>query len=217
MIDSDQHRIIGTAPSCTNIIMTTWCDMETEIAFSNDQKVLQRVIRAHFDNHAFERVLGNSSMLSMGDAVAEILRPVSLLRMASRRDGLGLNISSVPIHEVISGSPAKMDLERFYKIVCAKSKDSPMSPQDVSSIVSKEIRDCQIGSSSICNGHDFVAAVGKIGALATQEKVGAKVLERSLRAAFDCESLRSTALYADVAEWSERNSTKVWVCGQGRD
>jgi hypothetical protein len=45
--------------------------------------------------------------------------------------------------------------------------------------------------------------------------IGFEMLEKAMRAAFSCEHIRKTKLYAEVNAWAARVDKVIWACDAG--
>jgi hypothetical protein len=211
IVDSDIDCQVGEAIIRDDVVVTASYDLEAEVVFSNHGLPMQRLVSNHFDRGKVNATLAECGVTSVAEVLVAAVHPVGLLRVASRRDGYDLAVSDLPLHAVISKTGALVDEAQLATIVADKSQNSGLSASDVLYLLRSETAASTLDP-AICCGHDLVSALAAIGSVRWGAKHGAKQLERALRAAFDCASLRTTELYREVSFWAASQSTTIWHC-----
>jgi negative regulator of replication initiation len=211
VVDSDIDCQIGEAIVRDDVVVTAYYDLEAEVAFSNHGQPMHRVVTNYFDKDKVNATLAACGATSVAEVLIAFVHPVGLLRVASRRDGHDLAVSDLPLHAVIAKTGVLVDEAQLATIVASKSQNSGLSASDVLDLLRSETATATLDP-AICCGHDLMSALATIGSVRWGTKHGAKQLERALRAAFDCASLRTTKLYREVSLWAVSQNTTIWCC-----
>jgi len=212
VVDRDLDFIQGVDISSDNVIYTDAYDLDTTIFYASSTFV--RVAASICERSAQESHLGSLDGRDARNLVESIAAPLSLLRMISERESLGLKLRGFPMHEVVDGGSASVRVKDLVRLAWQRSgSPTTIVLQDLVSEVEALLAQGLAGAQSIC-GHDLHASLSVIARASwgAPKSVGVDAVARLFRAAFSCTELMATELFAAIAAWADARSLTVWRC-----
>jgi hypothetical protein len=207
ILDRDWAGALYTKDPSPNVAYTDAYDLDATMMLTRD--VLLRVITTHSDRDARSahlQAVGRDAI----DLAVSLAAYVGVLRYAGERDRLGVNCAKFPIAGALSADRAAMEVEVLAKIATNRSPHSSLTEARVAIIVRTE-HAAATDRRFFCNGHDLAAVIAAL-IKHWGGRTSAAGVEAAVRAAFGCEDLQATQLYADVCKWCASVGATVWSC-----
>jgi hypothetical protein len=202
IIDADFRRFENAEPSSPNLFWTDYHDIEIDLVHSP----------------AFERVVGELCDMEkhphpppgeLRDRVLRATAPLAYLRLHSARSGLNLTFTELPYSAFISKETLVVDEVEMVRAVKNKSQRHDLKDSDLVASA-KALSDPNHDLKLLCRGHDVTAifslGLRKVFSRHNPPDVTPVRLEMLLRAAYNILYFATTALFAALRRWQERNN-----------
>jgi hypothetical protein len=200
LIDADFDRILGTLTDHEGIIASATHDFDLDVLTT---RVMERYLlevsnlptagsptATTVDAHA---VLQN---------ILEALRPLSILRYANEREGLGYKLSDCEVGEFFDGS--KIDVTSMVEVVSQGRFSRFEDKQRLSSLIAR-YSSLSIDLFQLTSGHDVCAAVG----VALRQVLGSRRRDQTLRSEIELH-IRLAADRNDLEECGLVGRLRAW-------
>lgn len=209
LADRDFDGVLFAEAESELVIYTDRYDLDATIILSGD--ILQRLLSSFADRaklQAHLKRLGNSST----DVIVNMAGPIGYGRYVSIRDRLEVRFEDFPVNACAEGSEGSTGISALSDVAISRSKQPTCDGVELARRIRAGLK--RAGNlQQYCSGHDLAAVIAHL--VRTEwgkAKVSRELIEHAARAAFDCESLKSTAFYKHVHEWSTNVGVTVWEC-----
>ncbi|MFG2317392.1 MULTISPECIES: hypothetical protein [Streptomyces] len=210
LLDRDWQKAESPIPSIA--VMTDYYDIDATVFYSGD--TCKRVVAAFCDRDRVRDFLTAGNWKSPEEIATSLAFPVGVLRKLNHDTGWGLRFADTPFTEVALPDSTGLDLTKTVASALSRSKKPRVGEQDIPSIVSaaeQEIRNVS-NQRSFCCGHDLNSALAYLMAYKWAARINRKTLERSMRAAFSCKEMSSTAMFGRIPSALECSTKVLFTC-----
>jgi hypothetical protein len=195
-VDADFERIDGLSSANDDIILSDGHDFDIDICTSG-------VVPRYLEETAVAKKLdGVGGCAKLIQSLLEGLKPLSALRYANEKKGLGYKLSDINLESFFDG--AVIDVGRMIEAVSGGKFSAPEHRADLAAHVG-HYAGVEMDLRQFTNGHDLIAALG----IALRDRVGSRhpaqtrrqEVEKHLRLAFDWADFHAIGLAAKVTAW----------------
>jgi len=209
LADRDFDGVLFAVRSMDSLIYTDRYDLDATILLTGN--VLERLLASFADRDSLSSHLASSGT-SAADAVIEMAGPVGYGRYVSIRDRLEVRFNDFPVHACVDRDTGTVSLSLLAGVAVSRSRQPACERVEFARLIRDGLK--RAGNlGQYCSGHDLAAAISHM--VRTQwgnGRVSKDLIERSARAAFDCESLRATEFYEKVNIWALEADAAIWAC-----
>lgn len=209
LVDRDWTGKLEAPSESQNLVYTDLYDLDASIVLSGD--VLDRVLSSISDRHQRSSHLRGIGITAR-DLLVRLAGTVGLGRYVVARDDLEVRFRNLPIGDCTDRSNGTVDVSKLCVVAIAKSTQARCSESQLSNFIREE-EEAQTDLEEFCSGHDLAAHMSSL--IKTSwggSRVTGGFVERTIRAAFDCQTLKSLDFYTAIREWATAAETKVWSC-----
>ncbi|MFF3444012.1 hypothetical protein [Streptosporangium sp. NPDC002721] len=210
VLDRDFGDIVTGDSPPLNTFYSDMYDLDATIFLSGS--LCERVANNFSSVDAVRSITVSLGCVSIEQAVISLALPLGVLRLISVRDGLGLRLQDFPLGEVVADDCRMVDIEQLTVKAIQRSNDQvARGPKDLAADLMTELLDIS-DPKRMCSGHDLVRSLSVLLRKKSGVSMRPDTLERAFRAAFSCDLLCRTILYAEVGAWGRKMGREVWAC-----
>ncbi len=208
--DADFLRITNPNYQNENIILTDCHDIEMT---SINQKEPFKSLLCEYAETLYAETLKESEFDMTKQTLLEIIRPISLLRLANSQEKIGLRFKNVKFQKLLDFDKKEVNITNYVQIVLKQSKNITLTYEElVQKIEDLENQDFDLYQ--LTNGHDMANVLSAF--FNKKHKNGRKKdlsnsrIEKDLRLCFHIECFKKTQMYQELKKWETKNSTSIF-------
>lgn len=210
LVDRDWTTVLFPATESANLFFTDLYDLDATILFEGD--VLERVLSSLTDRERRRNDL-DELKVSARELLIQLAGVMGVGRYVAVRDELEIRFRELPAHACVDSAHCRIDISALAIVAVRKSKEPKCDEGQLANFIREQLQEEEDDLLRFCSGHDLAA---QIASLARTKWGGAKIsadlVERTLRAALDCQTLKMTTFYAEMRQWASDANTSVWSC-----
>lgn len=210
LVDRDWTTLLFPKPDSPNLFFTDFYDLDATILLTGD--VLERVLSSLTDRERRRQSLDGLGV-SARELLIRLAGVMGVGRYVSMRDDLEVRFRELPAHACVDSSHGQIEVAALATVAIRKSKEPKCDQIQLANAIREKLQEEEGDLIQYCSGHDLAS---QIASLVRNVWGGAKVstdlVERTLRAALDCQTLKMTTFYEDLRRWATESGTVVWSC-----
>jgi hypothetical protein len=200
VVDADFDILEKTVPLSPNLLLTDTHDLETMLLKS---PALEKVLREHGSTEKIERFPQD-----IRQTLLESAKIIGYLRWASLKFKYDLSFEGLAFNDFVEKKTLALNESKLIQTVKNKSQKLGLDEQQIRANMDSLKTDTQ-DMWYVCCGHDMISILSialckALGSFNSKE-LGANVLEKYLRVAYESAHFRETKLYRSIQTWEQTN------------
>ncbi|MER7805080.1 hypothetical protein ABTX71_32700 [Streptomyces parvulus] len=207
ILDRDWVGVLDDRADHEAVVYTDFYDLDACIFFARG--VYEALAASFCTDASFRHNLPGCSHEDIRSACVQLALPLGVLRYLSHRDGLGLNLRSFPLSQVIKRAHDGVDLAGLVELACKRAKKDPADFDGLIPLLQRELAGID-RQEQYCSGHDLAKAFSLVAQRRWASKAGHDIVERSARAAFGRDLFDRISVRRDAERWAAATGAPVW-------
>ena len=200
VVDADFDILEETVLLSQNLLLTDTHDLETMLLKS---PALEKVLREHGSTEKIERFPQD-----IRQTLLESAKIIGYLRWASLKFKYDLSFEGLAFNDFVDKKTLALNESKLIQTVKNKSQKLGLDEQQIRANMDSLKTDTQ-DMWYVCCGHDMISILSlalckALGSFNSKE-LGANVLEKYLRVAYESAHFRQTKLYRSIQTWEQTN------------
>lgn len=203
LVDRDFSDLIDEhTPS--NVILTELYDREADLLLRAN--LIDDYISAINVPQRMSDLLKDSGDPNLKSAIVRVAAIVGSVRLYSRSESLGLNLSRLPFGTLLK-RPMRLDMHELMEMIVKKTSNCDLSPHRlVECLPTTTVEHLD----RICSGHDLISIISVSSNWWSRQNVGEREINNYIAATVRLDVLEKLRWYGELASWATAKGHKIW-------